>query len=241
MCEAPIGIQLYSVRDGMEKDFEGTLKKVSELGYKSVEFAGFFGRTAEEVKALLHKYGLLVWGAHIPFSDLLEKYDETVEFHKAIGNKNLIIPVHNLWSQEKLDLFVSQVESITEKLSLDGMTLAFHNHDREFELLSDGAVPFEQLIYRTDIKFEIDVFWAFIGMKDPIALIERLGERVILIHIKDGNLDKTDKPLGLGEIPVAEIMAYAEKKSIPMIVESETCNPSGLAEAEICMNYIKSL
>lgn len=85
------------------------------------------------------------------------------------------------------------------------------------------------------------MFWAFIGMKNPIALIERLWERVILTHIKDGNLDKTDKPLGLGEIPIAEIMAYAEKKGIPMIVESETCNPPGLAEAEICIDYIKSL
>jgi len=241
MAKTPIGIQLYSVRDGMEKDFEGTLKKISELGYTSVEFAGFFGRTAEQVNEILNKYNLKVSGTHSSFDDLVNKYEETVAYHKAIGNKYYIIPGYDLWSQEKLDKFVSEVNPICEKLAKDGITLAFHNHYKEFEVLENGEMVYEQLIYRTNLKLEVDTYWAFIGMKNPIGLLERLGDRVIFAHIKDGDVNKNGKPLGLGEAPVKDVVAYVKSKVIPMVVESETCNPSGLEEAEICINYLNSL
>ena len=239
--KTPVGIQLYSVRDGMEKDFEGTLKKISELGYTSVEFAGFFGHTADEVNAILKKYNLTVSGTHSAFDDLVNNYDETVAFHKAIGNKNYIIPAYDLWSQEKLDRFVEQANVISKKLAEDGITLAFHNHYKEFEVLENGEVAYEQLIYRTDIKFEVDTYWAFTANVNPVGLLERLGDRAIFAHIKDGTSDKNGKPLGLGEAPVADVVSYIKSKGIPMVVESETCNPTGLDEAEICISYLKSL
>lgn len=241
MAKTPVGIQLYSVRDGMQKDFEGTLKKISELGYTSVEFAGFFGRTAEQVNEILNKYNLKVSGTHSSFDDLVNNYEETVAFHKAIGNKYYIIPGYDLWSQEKLDKFVEKVNPICEKLAKEGITLAFHNHYKEFEVLENGEMVYEQLIYRTNLKLEVDTYWAFVGMKNPIGLLERLGDRVIFAHIKDGDVNKNGKPLGLGEAPVKDVVAYVKSKGIPMVVESETCNPSGLEEAEICINYLNSL
>lgn len=237
-----IGIQLYSVRDSMEGDFEGTLKKLSELGYTSVEFAGFYGRTAEQVNKLLDRYNLKLSGTHSSFDDLVNNYEETVAFHKAIGNKYYIIPGYDLWSQEKLDKFVEQVNPICERLAKDGITLGFHNHNKEFEVLEDGAVVYEQLIYRTELKLEVDTFWAFVGMKNsPVALLERLGDRVNFVHIKDGLINGEGKPLGMGEAPVADIVAKAKEMGIPMVVESETCNPTGLAEAEICIEYLKTI
>ena len=241
MSKTPIGIQLYSVRDSMAEDFEGTLKKISELGYSSVEFAGFFGHTAEQVNEILAKYNLTVSGTHSGFDDLVNNYDETVAYHKAIGNKYYIIPGYDLWSQEKLDKFVEQVNPICEKLAKDGITLAFHNHYKEFEVLENGEMVYEQLIYRTNLKLEVDTYWAFVGMKNPIGLLERLGDRVIFAHIKDGDVNKNGKPLGMGEAPVKDVVAYVKSKGVPMVVESETCNPTGLAEAEICINYLKSL
>lgn len=241
MTKAPIGIQLYSVRDGMEKDFEGTLRRLSELGYTSVEFAGFFGHTAEQVNEILNKYNLKVSGTHSSFDDLVNNYEETVAFNKAIGNKNYIIPCYDLWSQEKLDRFVELVNPIYDRLAADGITLAFHNHHREFEVLENGEMVYEQLIYRTNLKLEVDTYWAFVGMKNPVGLLERLGDRVIFAHIKDGDVNGDGKPLGLGEAPVSDVVAYVKSKGIPMVVESETCNPSGLAEAEICIDYLNSL
>ena len=236
-----IGIQLYSVRDTMKTDFEGTLKRISELGYKSVEFAGFFDRTAEEVKQLLNKYNLELSGTHSSFDDLVENYEQTVAYHKALGNKYYVISSCNLWSQEALDRFVELVNPLCRRLAEDGITLGFHNHYREFEVLENGEMAYEQLIYRTDLKFEVDTYWAFVGMKNPIGLLERLGDRVILVHIKDGFADKRCKPLGLGETPVKEIVQWVQNAKIPMVVESETHNPSGLEEAKICIEYLNSI
>ena len=239
--KTPVGIQLYSVRDGMEKDFEGTLKKISELGYKTVEFAGFYGKTANEVNEILAKYNLTLSGTHSSFDDLVNNYDETVAYHKAIGNKYYIIPGYDLWSQQKLDAFVEKVNPIIEKLKQDGITLGFHNHYKEFEVMENGAVAYEQLIYRTNICFEVDTYWAYTAGLDPVKLMERLGDRLIFAHIKDGTFDKNGTPLGLGTAPVKAAVEYVKAHNIPIVVESETCNPTGLAEAEICINYLKEL
>lgn len=239
--KTPVGIQLYSVRDGMEKDFEGTLKKVSELGYKGVEFAGFFDHTAEEVKALLDKYGLEILGTHSSFDDLVNKYDETIAYHKIIGNPNYGLGGYDLTTQEKIDRFVELVGPVTEKLKADGLTFTYHNHYQEFDIKADGRMIYEQLIYRTNINFEVDIYWAYTAGLDPVKLMERLGDRVKLAHIKDGFFDKRGMPLGLGEAPVKAAVEYVKAHNIPIVVESETCNPTGLAEAEICINYLKEL
>ena len=130
---------------------------------------------------------------------------------------------------------------ICEKLAKDGITLGFHNHHKEFEVLENGEVVYEQLIYRTNLKLEIDTYWAFVGMKNPLGLLDRLADRVHFVHIKDGLSDGNGEPLGMGKAPVKDIVAKAKAMGIPMVVESETCNPSGLKEAEICINYLKTL
>lgn len=238
MRNTRIALQLYSVRDFMKVDFEETLKKVSLLGYTGVEFGGFFDKSSETVKNLLKKYNLNVIGSHSLINDLIDNYDETVAFHKVIGNKNYVIPGADLSCQEKIDKFVDLVVPLTEKLSTDGITLSFHNHANAFVLNPDGTLPYEQLIYRTKIMFEIDTFWAYIGMSNPIILMERLRERTNFIHIKDGLKDKTGKPLGLGETPIKDIYLKADEMGIPVIVESETLNPDGMTEAKICINYL---
>lgn len=235
------GIQLYGVRDIAEKDLSGAIEKVAKLGYASVEFAGFFGHTADEVNDMLRKNNITVSGTHSGLDDLLNNYDETVAFHKAIGNKRYIIPWASLSSQEKIDDFIAKVNKISKRLADDGITLAFHNHDNEFKPNRDGSVAYEQLIYRTDIKLQVDTYWAYVGIGDPIALLDRLGDRLACIHIKDGFENGDGVPLGMGSAPVEDVYRYAVKNNIDIIVESETCKPSGLAEAEICINYLRSL
>lgn len=235
------GIQLYSVRDLAEKDLGAAIRRMSELGYSSVEFAGFFGHAAEEVKEMLTDNNVSVSSTHSGLKDLLNNYEETVKYHKAIGNKLYIIPWQDLGSQEKLDRFISDVASVSECLKADGITLAYHNHAHEFRANADGSVIYEQLLYRTDLKLELDTYWAFVGMKNPVTLLERIKDRLVCIHIKDGSADGDGTPLGMGEAPVSDVYAYCAERNIPMIVESETCKPDGVTEAEICINYLHSL
>lgn len=235
------GIQLYSVRDLTEKNMEEALRQVSELGYKFVEFAGFFGIPAEEIKAMLDKYGLKVSGTHTGWKEIAEHFEETVAYHKAIGNKNIIIPGGDFSDQKKLDALIDMINEFQPKLAAEGITLGYHNHHKEFLPNKDGSNIEDQLIYRTNVMLEIDTYWAYVGMKNPIALLDRLGDRVKVIHIKDGDAEGNGTPLGMGTAPVADVYAKAIEMGLPMVVESETCNPDGMTEAKICIEYLKSL
>lgn len=235
------GIQLYSIRDLTEKNLAEGIEKMAELGYSSVEFAGFFGHSAEEVCEMLEKNDIKISGTHSSFDDLVNNFETTVAYHKAIGNKYYIIPGYDLSSQQRIDEFIEKAIPISKRLKEQGITLGYHNHAHEFVPNADGSVVYEQLLYRTDMKLELDAYWAFIGMKDPIAMINRIKDRLIFIHIKDGDACGNGTPLGMGEAPVAEVYAKAAELGIPMVVESETCNPSGIAEAEICIKYLKEL
>ena len=95
-------------------------------------------------------------------------------------------------------------------------------------------------MYRTNLDIEVDTFWAFVGMGHPIELLERLQDRIHVIHIKDGFADGRGMPLGMGEAPVADVYKKAKEMGALMVVESETLTPDGLTEARICIDYLRS-
>ena len=234
------GIQMYSVRDLAEKDLDAALRGVSELGYKNVEFAGFFGHSAQEVKGMLDRYGLKVSGTHTGWKEVAENFAETVAYHHAIGNRNIIVPGADLDNQQKLDAFIKMANEFQPKLEAEGISFGYHNHAHEFKPNADGSMIHDQLVYRTKLNLEIDTYWAFVGMGHPIELMERLKDRLRVIHIKDGSADGHGTPLGMGEAPVADVYRKAKQMGLPMVVESETCKPSGMEEAKICIRYLKA-
>lgn len=234
------GIQLYSVRDVMPDDMEGTLQKLSEMGYSLVEFAGFFGKSAAQVKAMLAKYGLRVSGTHTQWTEVAENLAATAVYHREIGNQNLIVPGADLDSQEKIDAFVQMANTFQPLLAEQGIRFGYHNHSHEFLPNADGSMIYDQLVERTGLFLELDTFWAYAAGKDPVALMETLRERLIAIHIKDGYSDGRGMPLGLGTAPVAQVYQKAVTMGIPMVVESETLAPDGLSEAKICIDYLRA-
>lgn len=235
------GIQLYSLRDTMPEDMEGTLKNTAELGYHYVEFAGFFGKTPDQVNKILAENGLEVSGTHTGWQEVAENFDATVAYHKAIGNKNIIIPAAELDNQEKIDAFIEMVNKYQPKLKKEGIRLSYHNHDFEFKVNTDGSVAYDQIVERTSLELEIDTFWVYAAGKDPVALMEELKDRLTVIHIKDGLADGEGKPLGMGTAPVKAVYKKARELGLLMVVESETLTPDGLTEADICMKYLRSL
>lgn len=236
------GIQLYSVRDAMKENMRETLKKIAAMGYKSVEFAGFFDHSAEEVKAMLEETSLTISGTHSSFADLRpSKIMETIAYHKAIGNTDYIVPGADLSSKEKIDDFCNVMNFAQPILAAEGIRLGYHNHSHEFAVLPCGTTIHSIIENKTNVHFEIDTFWAFNAGCDPIAMMERLKDRIHVIHLKDGFMGGKGIPLGRGEAPVKAVVEYASKNGIAMVVESETLQPSGLAEAEACIEFLKTL
>ena len=235
-------IQLYSVRDAMKEDMAKALKQIAELGYTAVEFAGFFDKSAEDVRAMLDAYGLKISGTHSMYTELRPSVImDTIKYHKTVGNTDFIIPGADLSTLEKLEDFVNVVNYAQPILAAEGIRLGYHNHSHEFVVQPYGSTIHAQIEQRTNVHFEIDTFWTFNAGLDSIATLERLAHRIHVIHLKDGRKGGYGIPLGQGDAPVANVVKYAEAKGLQMVVESETLTPNGMAEATACMEYLKSL
>ena len=235
------GVQLYSVRDITQTDMRGALLSIARQGYSFVEFAGFFSISAEEISAMLKEAGLRVSGTHTGLAELKEKTEETIAYHKAIGNKQIYVPWADLNTQEKIDAFIKDMAELQPRFEKEGIRLGYHNHAQEFKPNEDGSVSMEQLFYRTSLDLEIDTFWAYAAGVDPVAVLKRFAGRIPVIHIKDGFEDHKGMPLGQGTAPVKAVYEAALALHIPMVVESETLSPDGLTETGICIKYLQSL
>ncbi len=234
------GLQLYSVRDITENDLSGALMKVSELGYKFVEFAGFFGHGSGEILNMLMNSGLYATGTHSSASGLKpENITESIKFHKEIFCKDYIIPGADLSTGAKLSDFIKLVNYAQPILEEEGIRLHFHNHYSEFLPNKDGRYAHYELEKNTKINFEIDTYWAHFAGRDPVALMERLKDRISVIHVKDG-IGKESKSLGEGDAPVADVIKKAEELGFRMIVESEGLCPTGLSEVGRCAEFLKN-
>ena len=234
------GLQLFSVRDITGNDLEGALRAVAEMGYKYVEYAGFFGHSAEQVKEWQDKYGLKCSGTHSGWGELLpENIEATIAYHKTIGNPNFIIPGADLSTLDKIIDFCAVMNKAQIRLAEEGISLGYHNHSHEFVVMPWGSTIHSELEKRGTFDFEIDTFWAFNAGIDPVETLKRLSGRVKVIHLKDGIQGGAGKSLGQGEAPVLRVREYAVKNNIRMVVESEGLDPTGLEEVKRCIDFLK--
>ena len=235
------GLQLFSLRDITGNDLEAALKAVAEMGYKYVEYAGFFGHSAEQVKEWQDKYGLKCSGTHSGWGELLpENIEATIAFHKTIGNPNYIIPGADLSTLDKIIDFCAVMNKAQIRLAEEGISLGYHNHSHEFVVMPWGSTIHSELEKRGTFDFEIDTFWAFNAGIDPVETLKRLSGRVKVIHLKDGFKGGKGKSLGQGEAPVLKVREYAVKNNIRMVVESEGLDPTGLEEVKRCIDFLKA-
>ncbi len=241
------GIQLYSLRDMTESDLEAGLRTVAEQGYKYVEFAGFFGHSAEDVASWLKKYRLIVSGTHTGAEELApDKIANTIAYHKIINNKNIIIPGHDTSTDEKLDGLIEIINYAQPILAENGIRLGYHNHSHEFIKTSYGKFIEEEIWKRTKVDIELDTFWTYNAGLDPVEMMEKMKSRLTFIHLKDGFRAEGGKnavgvSLGSGAAPVAAVREKALSMGIPMVVESEGCDPTGAEEIRRCITYLRAL
>jgi sugar phosphate isomerase/epimerase len=186
-----VGVQLYTVRDHMKADFDGTLAKVASIGYKEVEFAGYFGRSPQQVRAALDKNGLTSPSCHVEYALLApDKWPGQLESAKVIGQSYIVNP----WIPEELRKSDADWKRAAETFNRAGdaskkagIQFAYHNHWFEF-LPVNGKLPYDMLLELCDpslVKMELDLCWITVGGSDPLKYFARYPGRFPLVHVKD--------------------------------------------------------
>lgn len=187
MGKYKIGLQLYSVRDDMKEDMEGTLKKVAEMGYECVEFAGYFDHSAEDVRAMCEKYGLEPVSVHQKYDVFLNDTENAVNYLKTLGVKYSAIPWQGEW-ETKYDENVEDIKKVGKILKDNGIQLLYHNHDFELQIMHNGKYVLDALYSDVDssiLQPELDLCWVHYAGCDPIEYIKKYGSIEEIIHIKD--------------------------------------------------------
>jgi len=238
-------IQLYSLRDVMEKDFIGTLEKIGNkgMGYTGVEFAGFGGLSVEEMKKAIDANGLKPLASHTGPDRLMNALDEEIAYQKALGIKYIICP----WAEMKDKAGVIELAKtfvpIVEKITAAGMKFGYHNHAHEF-VKDEGE-------YLLDIFFdnipdsavlELDIYWSEYAEVNSLAYMEKHKNRLELLHVKQIDRDRHNAELDKGLIDFADVIAKAKVMGVKhFILEQEEYEVSSMASAENAIKYIHSL
>ena len=186
---AKVGVQLYTVRTLMKTDFDGTLAKVAEIGYKEVEFAGYFDRKPKDVRATLDKLGIASPSSHIPYEQFQNKWPEALDTAHVMGQEYLVCPAVEDNLRKTLDSWKQVAATLNkagEAAKKAGVQVAYHNHWWEFEPI-DGKRPYDLLLAETDpnlVKMEMDLFWITKAGGDPQAYFAKYPGRFPLVHVK---------------------------------------------------------
>jgi sugar phosphate isomerase/epimerase len=226
-----VGIQLYTVRREMQKSLPDTLKRLAQIGYREVEFAGYFDRTPGELRSLLELNHLTAPSTHVQLGTP-DEWKRAADDAKALGCSYCTVPFLDAKERQSLDDYKRVAQRFNEAARVakqNGLRFAYHNHDFELRPMQ-GRVPLEVLLAETDpslVSFEMDIYWVVKGGGDPMALLSAHPGRFRLVHAKDATaapaLEMTD--VGRGTIDFARILASAGARSIEHVfVEHD--NPS---------------
>lgn len=240
---APIALQLYTVREAMNEDFTGTVKRVADMGYAGVETAGFPGTTPKDAAKLFADLGMAVAGAHspLPLGDDKNKVLDTIG---DLGTTRVICPA---LMRDKFDT-VNGVKEVCDKLNEaaevcaeNGLSLGYHNHFWEFTDLGDqnASQVFAQHL-DSSIFFELDTYWAQVAGHDPVELINNLGARVPFLHIKDGPVTIEGDMVAAGEgvMDIPAIIEAGQEHTEWLIIELDRCGTDMMTAVEKSYQYL---
>ncbi len=231
----PLGLQLYSVRQQMAENLEGTLATVSKAGYTEVEAAALPRTSASEIRGVLDQVGLRCVSAHHPFAYLQARFDEILAYDKLLGVQFVICssPGHRnpaplgtggpkQFTIDDWHFNADQFNAMGERTAAHGIRFGYHNHIPEFAE-TEGKIPYLELLRLTDPKkvtFELDCGWAIVAGVNPVDLMKSHPDRISMLHVKDFHLPSTPltdphaakvTELGLGSIHYRPIFAEAAR------------------------------
>ncbi|MHB8653228.1 MAG: sugar phosphate isomerase/epimerase family protein [Terriglobia bacterium] len=186
----PIGLELYTVRNELGKDFDGTLQKVAAIGYKEVELFSFLNKKASEIRKSLSAAGLTCPAAHYQTPQLRTGLDERIEYAKELGLSYMVCAFLQPQERKSIDDYRHLADffnKVGEQCQKSGLQFGYHAHNFEYKSYN-GVVAFDELLRLTDpklFKIELDCYWMTMGGRDPAVYLKRFPERFPLLHIKD--------------------------------------------------------
>jgi sugar phosphate isomerase/epimerase len=244
MHYSQVALELYTVRDETKRDFEGTLRRVAQMGYAGVEFAGYGNLSAQAMVVLLAETGLQVAGTHVGLDALTgEQLDASIRYCRAINCPTMVLPwLAQEWrTLDGIRALGPQLNSIGRRCSDEGIDFGYHNHDFEFTGV-EGHTLLDHLLEITEpdlVKIELDVYWAAYAGHDPLAWLNRLGQRVALIHFKDMASDRSMAEVGKGVLDMQGITAFAQQHNLWAVVEHDYPTRPSLESAQVSLEYFR--
>ncbi|NKC59437.1 sugar phosphate isomerase/epimerase [Vagococcus fluvialis] len=216
-----ISLQLWSVQDACQENFEEVLTKVKEYGYDGVEFAGYYGCSAEEIKKTLAELSLKVSGAHISFEALRDDFEKTINFEKEIGNQAVIVPYMGADSLEEWTEKILALKEIAKKVNSEGLVLGYHNHAHEIMDIPDVNILEKMVEMIPDIQLEVDTYWLSYAGVDVLAWLKKYQKNIKWLHLKDMLVtgeEKESTEIGQGILPIESYLNWAKNANLEWVV-----------------------
>lgn len=251
MAKIPIALQLYSIREDCARDLPATLESVADMGYEGVEFAGYYGRSANELRDILDSIGLKVCGTHISIESLLGgELERTNEFNQILGNRFLVVPG---LPEERRKSKAAWLETarlmneIAEKLKPEGMRFGYHNHTIEFQPIN-GELPWDIFFGATvsDVMMQLDTGNAMrsgVSSEGILEILKRYPGRATTVHLKEFSPTNEQALIGEGQMKWREFFSLCETLGGTewYIVEQESYAFPPLECVRRCINNLRKM
>jgi sugar phosphate isomerase/epimerase len=243
-----ISLQLYTVREETARDMPDTLRKVSEIGYPAVEFAGYGGLTPQEVKTILDDLGLRASGAHVPIDSWETNPKAIIADMHTLDCVHAIVPMvprEQRGEEASVARLAENLNRWGEMCRQDGVILSYHNHDFEFAPLAETTM-WEVLVRETDpdlVHLELDLYWIKYAGTDPETVLKDVGDRVSLLHLKDMAPDDTlsDLPVGEGTMPWPGLLQAADAAGVEWYIAEQDNPRDALQDVSTSLQHMRSL
>ena len=241
----PIALQLYTVRDELEKDFNGSLCTISEIGYRYVEFPGLFGRQPEDIRKVCDNNNLKIISLMTGPEELSSNISTIIKNAETLRSKFVTCAYlpESFRSEAGYKQAAMIFNNAGEELSRHGLTLCYHNHAFEFEKLDTNPVGFEIIFEQTDQKYlkaELDIYWLQYGDRDPLVTMRNFSGRVPLLHIKGMASDKAKNftEIGTGIIDIKSLIKNAAFCGVQYLIVEQDANWVGSPLESVEVRYL---
>jgi sugar phosphate isomerase/epimerase len=241
-----LGIQLYTLRELLQRDFEGTIRQLAEIGYREVEFAGLYGLQATDLRRVLDRHHVAAPSGHYDIAAVTENLDQTIAEARTLGHRYVVVAwiPDEARTPEGYAGVADTFNQAGEKLKKAGLSLGYHNHSFEFKPIEGGRLGYDILLQRTEpdlVTMELDLYWIRDGGQDALRYFADYPGRFRMVHIKDMASNGAMVDVGKGAMDWPVLLAAARKAGVEHQFVEHDEPPDPIAFARTSYRYLSGL